>query len=317
MIRLVVLGLVCAVFAEKREFVPSASMDTEGGWRVTEHPIISYNGLSENEPSVYLSFPKLERLSSEVVDSDFLNNDEEFRIKVLDAQEEGRTALQRAYDSIPESSSSYITTSQEEPLEFLSPLRLVQPPPTFKEDPPKSQKFPSFSSSDIKSFSKPRKLYPERFPTFYDSVPEMSNVKNFQQYLAQSDDEYEYIAVPKGSYHKLPKIVEEKPQLYEIDKNARPVILSEEIRYEGLPPFMSPRFPPMPMKMNFPRGGPNMIHRSPPPRSYFKPMPPKRSSIKMKRVVNNSDSLKRAMRSYGGGSATTKGIPLIRGRFQV
>ncbi|XP_038106432.1 uncharacterized protein LOC119766110 [Culex quinquefasciatus] len=186
-------------------------MDTEGGWRVIEHPIISYNGLSENEPSVYLSFPKLERLSSEVVGSDFLNNDEEFRIKVLDAQDEGRTALQRAYDSIPESSSSYITTSQEEPLEFLSPLRLVQPPPAFKEESPKSQQFPSFSSGDIKSFSKPRKLYPERFPTFYDSVPEMRNVKNFQQYLAQSDDEYEYIAVPKGPTTSFPRSWKKNP----------------------------------------------------------------------------------------------------------
>ncbi|XP_065087412.1 uncharacterized protein LOC135709137 [Ochlerotatus camptorhynchus] len=307
---LLVIWFSCAVadYVEEREFIPSASMDTEDGWRVMQGPLAEE--LIASDPQLYLSFPKLEKQSNEI-GKDFLNNDEEFRIQVADLKVEEKSPLVHDSDSLPVASSLVVTGSKQAGKEALmSPLKMVKSPPSFKEDGLIKKPFlfrnnaiyPPYSSQKFV-----REPLMDRFP-YYDMLPQNTNLRNYQS-LAQLEDpiylpSFEYRTAPKFVPYRQMPMLDNSVEYYEIDKNARPIILKEEISYEDTPSFVSSRFPPMPRQMMFPSG--SMMQKP-----YFKG-PPLPISVKTRKIMKKP---KRSMRTFSRSSS--RGIPIVRGRFRV
>lgn len=295
------LALTNNLLPLEREFVPSASMDTEDGWRVMQNPLGNPAEHTENDAQLYLSFPKLERLSNEI-GKDFLNNDEEFRINVEDIKSADNKVDLHYGDSLPVASSLIAAAPNKIKKEIpSSPLRIVKPPKSFDDN--AVRKPTLIRNNDVYVPYLPQKFIREplmdRIP-YYDMLPE-----NTYQSLSHLDDS---IYLP--SYQTIPKVLpfrqiltpDSSVEYYEIDKNVRPIILKEEISYEDRP-FMPHRFPVMPQKMNFPGG--SMF-----PKPYFK-SPTLPISVKARKIIR---SPKRSITTFGRSS---RGIPIVRGRFRV
>ncbi|XP_062555114.1 uncharacterized protein LOC134220135 [Armigeres subalbatus] len=301
---LLVVWLACAVadYVEEREFIPSASMDTEDGWRVMQSPLTKFEETPGSETQMYTSFPKLERLSNEI-GKDFLNDDEEFRIHVVDGKHGEKNASPREGDNLPVASSLVgAMPSKHEKESVVPPLRIVKPPKSFNEN--MLRKPTQFANNEIYAPYLPKKIVREplmdRLP-YYDMVPE-----NTYQSLSHLEDSfylpsYDHQSTPQFLPYRNHPALDNSIEYYEVDKYAPPIILKEEISYEGMP-FVPHRFPPMPQKMSFPGGG--MF-----PKPYFKG-PPLPISVKARKIVRKP----KRMVSFGRSS---RGIPIVRGRFRV
>lgn len=276
-------------------------MDTEDGWRVMQNPLVNTEQLPESDPQLYFMAPNLEKHSNDI-GKDFLNNDEEFRIRVDDSKDANNKADILHTDSLPVASSLIAAAPSKIKKEIPeSPLRIVKPPKSFEQN---AMRKPSvIRHNELYVPYLPQKLIREplmdRIP-YYDMLPQ-----NSYQSLSHSEDpiylpSYDFQTTPKILPYRQMPILDNSVEYYEIDKNARPIILKEEISYENTP-FVPHRFPFMPQKINFPSG--NMF-----PKPYFKPLP---ISVKARKIVR---SPKRSIVSFGRSS---RGIPIVRGRFRV
>lgn len=276
-------------------------MDTEDGWRVMQGPLVEE--LIASDPQLYLSFPKLERQSNEI-GNDFLNNDEEFRIQVADLKAEEESPLIEGSDSLPVASSLVATGPKQ------AGKKVPMSPPSFKQNSlikkpllfRNNAKYPPYSPQKFI-----REPLMDRFP-HYDMLSENTNLRNYQS-LSQLEDpiylpSFEYRTAPKFVPYRQIPILDNSGEYYEIDKNVRPIILKEEISYEDTPSFGPHRFSPMPHQMMFPSG--SMMQRP-----YFKG-PPLPISVKTRKIMKKP---KRSMRTFSRSS--TRGIPIVRGRFRL
>lgn len=283
-------------------------MDTEDGWRVMQGPLVEE--LIASNPQLYLSSPKLEPPPNEI-DKDFLNSDEEFRIKVADLKpEEGPLAIEEV-DSLPVASSLVSTPAKQLGKKApMLPLKKLKPP-LLKEDNMDKNRFFMRNNAILPTYS-PQKFIREplmdRFP-YYDMQPENTNLRDYQL-LSQLDDpihlpSFEYRTAPKFlPYRPIMPILDNSVEYYEIEKNVRPIILKEEISYEDTPTFGSSRFRTIPQKMMFPSA--SMMQKP-----YFKG-PPLPISVKTVKIMKKP---KRSMRTFS--SSSSRGIPIVRGRFRI
>ncbi|XP_055533574.1 uncharacterized protein LOC129723401 [Wyeomyia smithii] len=296
---------------QKRDFIPSASMDTEGGWRVLKGSILSNEELDDNIPVIYQS-PKSEKLSSSAVEPDFLNNDEEFRINVENITPDNLLNT----DSLPVA-SSYLTATSNQVTPSLS---FVSPSYGFY-DSSQFLKPPAFDNLEKYSFYMPPEIPFSKFlyepdPSHYlfrDKFPQETALRSYQQ-PPQSMNEFfepfsEYATFPQMlPFRKAPK-VEDQVQYYEFNNSLPPLILSEEIAMFGVKRPISSHLPPIPHKTNFFRGNIN------PRPSIFGPPPPPHLVVGAKRIASKPNYSKRAIKPFGSGFS--KNVPIMRGRFML
>ncbi|XP_055592560.1 uncharacterized protein LOC129744172 isoform X1 [Uranotaenia lowii] len=293
---------------EEHEFKPSVSMDVENGWRVIQNP---WNTGSEVEPTkstvdtVISNMPEIPI----IMGSASPPTAPAFRIQVLDDSSADENPVPVVKDNLPAASAFGNSADSEEIFnsDINSPLRIIRPPYRLHES--MTDLSPPMNYQKEKSLFYPTPIpvqvkYPESFDErlpFFDIPVENNFLRSPQTSVSHTEPDFvnypsSYFSIPKPyPVREIRPIKDNSIEYYEIDENAVPIILDEELVYGGLPP-----------KFKFPH--PKLLM---PPRSPRQNVQPS-SLVKVKRVIRKINPRQR--HPY---LRFAKSIPIVRGRFRV